>query len=93
MEVATDEEYNPVKQDVKKNKQTGEKYLRHYMLDPCFNYGMLPQTWENSSHRDKETEAFGDNDPLDIVEMSPNKVYGMGETHTVKVLGSLCLLD
>jgi len=42
MEVATDEKFNPIKQDVKKDKKTGEKYLRHYMLDPIFNYGMLP---------------------------------------------------
>ena len=93
MEVATDEENNPVKQDVKKNKQTGERYLRHYMLNPCFNYGMIPQTWENSAHKDRETGAFGDNDPLDIVEISPNKIFKMGQRQSVKVLGALCLLD
>ena len=93
MEVATDEKHNPVKQDVKKDKKTGEKYLRHYMLDPCFNYGMMPRTWENNTHKDRETDAFGDNDPLDIVEMSTSKIYSMGEIHTVKVLGALCLLD
>ena len=75
MEVATDEEHNPVKQDVKKDKKTGEKYLRHYMLNPCFNYGMMPRTWENNTHKDRETDAFGDNDPLDIVEMSTSKIY------------------
>ena len=42
MEVATDERYNPIKQDVKVDKKTGEAYLRHYMLNPCFNYGMIP---------------------------------------------------
>lgn len=42
MEVATTEEHTPIKQDVKKHKETGEKYLRHYMLNPCFNYGMIP---------------------------------------------------
>ena len=72
MEVATDEEDNPVKQDVKVDKKTGEEYLRHYQLQPCFNYGMIPQTWEDSSHKDRETDAFGDNDPLDFVEVSIN---------------------
>ncbi len=93
MEVATDEKYNPVKQDVKKDKKTGESYLRHYMLNPVFNYGMLPQTWENNRHKDRQTGAFGDNDPLDIVEVGMNQVMRMGESRTVKVLGSLCLLD
>jgi inorganic pyrophosphatase len=50
MEVATNEKDNPIKQDVKENKETGDPYLRHYMLNPCFNYGMIPQTWENSKH-------------------------------------------
>ncbi len=53
MEVALDEINNPVKQDVKKDKKTGELYLRHYMLNPVFNYGMLPQTWENNRHKDR----------------------------------------
>lgn len=48
------------------------------MLNPCFNYGMIPQTWENSKHQDRETEAFGDNDPLDLVEMSPLKAVSLG---------------
>jgi inorganic pyrophosphatase len=76
LEVATDEEYNPVKQDTKKDKVTGERYLRHYMLNPCFNYGMIPQTWENSAHKDRETGAFGDNDPLDVVEVSIGEIGG-----------------
>lgn len=93
MEVATDEEHNPIKQDTKKDKKTGEKYLRHYMLNPCFNYGMIPQTWENSAHKDRETQAYGDNDPLDIVEISTSKIVTLGEHQAVKVLGALCLLD
>jgi len=75
------------------NKETGYHYLRHYMLNPCFNYGMIPQTWENHLHKHKETDAFGDKDPLDIVEMSPCKVVSMGQLQSVKVLGSLCLID
>ena len=93
MEVATDEEFNPVKQDVKKDKKTGMRYLRQYMLNPCVNYGMLPQTWENAQHKDRDTGAYGDNDPLDIVEVSMNTVMRLGESRTIKVLGSLCLLD
>lgn len=42
MEVETDLVGNPIVQDQKKDKKTGEKYLRHYGLNPCFNYGMIP---------------------------------------------------
>lgn len=70
MEVSTTEEYNPVKQDTKKDKVTGEKIPRHYGKDPCFNYGMMPQTWENNRHLHRETGCYGDNDPLDVIEIS-----------------------
>lgn len=40
MEVATDETFNPIKQDVKNGM------LRNYTWgDMLFNYGLLPQTW------------------------------------------------
>ena len=44
--MATDEKWNPIKQDTKKGK------LRFYGIDPVFNYGCLPQTWEdpNTTH-------------------------------------------
>jgi len=42
MEVATTEEFNPVKQDTRKNKKTGEQELRFYGKEPLFNYGMMP---------------------------------------------------
>ena len=48
MEVASDETNNPVKQDAKWDEDKLQYKLRHYMLNPCFNYGMIPQTWENS---------------------------------------------
>lgn len=31
---------------------------------------MIPQTWENGRHEDKETGLLGDNDPIDIVDMT-----------------------
>lgn len=42
MEVVTTEEFNPVKHDTVKNKQTGERELRYYAKEPPFNYGMIP---------------------------------------------------
>lgn len=42
MEVATTEEYNPIRQDTRSNKETGERELRFYGKEPLFNYGMIP---------------------------------------------------
>jgi len=47
LEVETTREHNPIVQDRKKDK-SGNFYLRNYELMPFFNYGMIPQTWENS---------------------------------------------
>ena len=42
------EDSNPLKQDIKKDK------LRHYPYNIHWNYGMLPQTWEDPEHRSEE---------------------------------------
>ena len=34
-----------------------------------WNYGALPQTWEDPSHLDENTKAKGDNDPVDVCEI------------------------
>lgn len=33
-------------QDTRKNIYTGQKQLRYYAQFPLFNYGFIPQTWE-----------------------------------------------
>ncbi|CAI9294456.1 unnamed protein product [Lactuca saligna] len=64
MEVATDEIYTPIKQDTKKGK------LRYYPYNINWNYGLLPQTWEDPSLANPDVDgAFGDNDPVDVVEI------------------------
>jgi len=62
MEVAIKEEGNPIAQDVKKGK------LRDYHGPIFWNYGMLPQTWENPNVEHTETRCSGDNDPVDVVD-------------------------
>jgi len=42
------EEANPLKQDIKKDK------LRFYPYNIHWNYGMLPQTWEDPEHKSEE---------------------------------------
>ena len=61
-------------------------------MDTIFNYGMIPRTWENNKVKDRDIGCYGDNDPLDIIELS-TRVYDPGELVEVKVLGSLCLID
>ncbi|CAG0913021.1 unnamed protein product [Notodromas monacha] len=91
MEIATKDPLNPIKQDSKNGK------LR--FVHNCFphhgyiwNYGALPQTWENPHVTDPHTGAKGDNDPLDVVEIG-SRVAKRGEVIEVKVIGILAMLD
>ncbi|KAH9694847.1 Soluble inorganic pyrophosphatase 6 [Citrus sinensis] len=102
MEVATDELYTPIKQDIKKGK------LRYYPYNINWNYGLFPQTWEDPSFANSEVEgAFGDNDPVempihnpppllyfsvDVVEIGERR-RKIGEILKVKPLGALAMID
>ncbi|KAL1215413.1 Soluble inorganic pyrophosphatase 6 [Cardamine amara subsp. amara] len=87
MEVATDEAFTPIKQDTKKGK------LRYYPYNINWNYGLLPQTWEDPTHANSEVEgAFGDNDPVDVVEIG-EKQRKIGEVLKVKPLAALAMID
>jgi inorganic pyrophosphatase len=86
-EIATGELYNPIRQDVKNG------VLRVYTYgDQLFNYGALPQTWEDPSHFEPESGTAGDNDPLDVIELG-SKQWQPGSIVRVKVLGVLGLVD
>ncbi|GAM28808.1 hypothetical protein SAMD00019534_119840 [Acytostelium subglobosum LB1] len=87
MEVNTKELLNPIKQDIKKGQL---RYIKHGNL--LFNYGCLPQTWENPKLVDHRTKHPGDNDPIDVVEVG-QQVIGRGEIKQVKVIGALALID
>lgn len=59
---------NPIKQDIKKGSPR--------FVPNCFphhgyiwNYGALPQTWEDPSVIDENTKSKGDNDPIDCIEI------------------------
>jgi len=86
-EVATKEVNNPIKQDVKKGK------LRFFTYgDIPFNYGCFPQTWEDPTSVHHGTGFPGDNDPLDVVEISPTPLQ-TGSVIRVKVLGVIAMID
>ena len=67
--------------------------LREYKWgDMLFNYGCLPQTWEDPGHTDADTGCRGDNDPLDAVEFG-YRALASGGVAPVKVLGVLAMID
>lgn len=65
MEVATSTPYNPIVQD--KNKDSSPRFYHGPLY---WNYGCLPQTWEDPRIASDECGGvLGDNDPLDVVEI------------------------
>jgi len=87
MEVATDEPATPIKQDTKKGK------IRFYPYNINWNYGMLPQTWEDPDHKNTELDGVaGDNDPVDVVEIGSEQLK-MGGVYRVKPLGVYAMID
>ncbi|KAM9325475.1 inorganic pyrophosphatase [Gastrophryne carolinensis] len=91
MEIATKDPLNPIKQDVKKGKL---RFVANIFPHKGYiwNYGALPQTWENPSHIDENTGFGGDNDPIDVCEIG-TKICERGDVIRVKVLGTLALID
>jgi len=86
MEIATKEESNPIAQDIKKGK------LRDYHGPIFWNYGCLPQTWEDPNEEHPELKVFGDDDPIDVVEIG-SAALDMGSVKEVKPLGVLAMID
>ncbi|XP_054582836.1 inorganic pyrophosphatase 2, mitochondrial isoform X4 [Eptesicus fuscus] len=91
MEIATQEPLNPIKQDVKDGKL---RYVANIFPHKGYiwNYGALPQTWEDPHRNDKSTDCCGDDDPIDVCEIG-SKVLSRGEVICVKILGILALID
>lgn len=86
MEMFTDTVQNPIKQDTKEGK------LRFYPYNIHWNYGMLPQTWEDPAFIDPELNRGGDNDPTDVVEIG-SVPCETGGVYRVKPLASYAMID
>lgn len=86
MEINTKGVFNPIEQDIKDGNP------RDYHDAICWNYGCLPQTWENPDKTDNNLNYNGDNDPLDVVEIG-DKPMNIGDIAPVKVLGILAMID
>eukprot|EP00928_Gymnodinium_smaydae_P056574 TRINITY_DN3993_c0_g4_i1.p1 TRINITY_DN3993_c0_g4~~TRINITY_DN3993_c0_g4_i1.p1 ORF type:complete len:294 (-),score=38.31 TRINITY_DN3993_c0_g4_i1:75-956(-) len=87
MEIATKETWNPIAQDIKKGQ------LREYHGPIFWNYGYVPQTWEDPDGKHQGLEQYrGDNDPLDVVEIG-SQPHERGQISSIKVLGALAMID
>lgn len=91
LEINTKTPLNPIKQDVKKGKPRFVHNLFPYHGYP-WNYGALPQTWEDPDTIDHHTQAKGDNDPVDVIEIGSRRAKS-GDVMTVRVVGCIALID
>lgn len=90
-EISTSVPGNPIMQDVKKDKVRFVKNLFPYK-GFLFNYGAFPQTWEDPTIMHDVAGLPGDGDPVDVCEIGSD-VLSTGTIKTVKILGSLALVD
>jgi inorganic pyrophosphatase len=91
LEINKNSPLNPIKQDIKKGvpRFVVNVFPHHGYI---WNYGAFPQTWEDPAHVDENTQAAGDNDPLDVCDISSIKA-ATGSVIQVKVLGVLAMID
>ncbi|KAI9503352.1 cytoplasmic inorganic pyrophosphatase [Coemansia spiralis] len=91
MEISKEDSLNPIKQDTKKGKL---RYVRNAFPHHGYiwNYGALPQTWEDPNQTNPDTKCVGDNDPIDVCEIGEAIGYP-GQVKQVKVLGVMALID
>jgi len=91
LEISKSDALNPIQQDEKKGlpRFVHNCFPHHGYI---WNYGAVPQTWENPSLVDKHTNAKGDNDPIDICDLS-EKVATVGQVKQVKILGVMAMID
>ena len=88
MEINLSEKYTPIQQDINKDGT-----LRTYNWgDMLFNYGAFPQTWENPNKMSEFIDIYGDNDPLDVIDIGESQSK-IGMVYKVKILGILGMVD
>lgn len=91
LELHTKSPLAPIVQDTKKGKKRFVHNVYPYK-GYIWNYGCLPQTWEDPTQVHMETGALGDGDPLDVCEIGTRACH-VGEVMQVKVLGVLGMID
>lgn len=79
--------HNAIKEDVK-----GSAKLAKFGKPVPFNYGCFPQTYRDPSKADELYSAPGDDDPLDVIDLSERPTE-VGTIVRCRVLGAVCLID
>lgn len=88
LEMLKTEAGNPIAHDKTKS---GE--IRYMGYSPVlYNYGFIPQTWEDPNHINPDTNLGGDGDPIDIIDIGYRR-REVGEVYRVKIVGSFALID
>lgn len=88
LEMAPEESGNPIAHD--KTKADEIRYMKYAPV--LYNYGFIPQTWEDPAHIHPDTKLGGDNDPLDIIDIGYRR-REVGEVYRVKIVGCFGLID
>ncbi|CAE7590499.1 PPA6 [Symbiodinium sp. CCMP2456] len=70
----------------------GSRRLRAFGRPVPFNYGCFPQTYRDPTDHDELHDAPGDDDPLDVVDVSQTP-SGVGDVIICRPLGAVCLID
>jgi inorganic pyrophosphatase len=91
MEIQKDEELNPIRQDTTKTTNT-PRFFKYRDGKLPFNYGCIPRTWESPNWKHEELGCFGDDDPLDVVELSASALP-VASIHAIRLLGIIALID
>eukprot|EP00033_Pygsuia_biforma_P002259 GCRY01002503.1.p1 GENE.GCRY01002503.1~~GCRY01002503.1.p1 ORF type:complete len:212 (+),score=24.04 GCRY01002503.1:84-719(+) len=88
MELAKDASHNPIMHDL----SNGQPRIIQYSTSHRFHYGFFPQTFEDAKRFWPEFNSYGDDDPLDVVEVA-RETAEMGSVYPVRVLGGLPVID
>ena len=97
MELFPKEDMHPIKQDTRTVQDANGTELyertRYIAYGPYpVTYGALPQTLEDPTAEDPMTGYIGDSDPMDAFDIG-DSVPPVGLPYTLKVLGSLAMID
>jgi len=94
MEISKELPLNPIVFDLRNNKV---RHVTYHAINAKKNgypfiYGALPMTWESIIDIDGITGKVGDNDPIDIFDISSVKSQ-VGDIRKVKILGAFSMID
>lgn len=86
-ELQTRLEQNIIREDPK-----GSSKLQAFGQPVPFNYGCFPQTYRDPKEYDELHNAPGDDDPLDVIDLTTRAV-AVGVAVACRPLGAVCLID